>query len=118
MTKERFQKMDIELGELYEPIVPLCSSKSDAWNGITRIHLKRPEIDGNALLEGTRIFGLELDEETTIAKISRSSNRVAANNELTLKIASHLQICLPTNCLKQLSQIVSRETRSLRVRRF
>jgi hypothetical protein len=88
MTKERFQKMDIELGELYEPIAPLCNLKNDAWNIITRIHLKRPEIDGNTLLEGTRIFALELDEETTIAKISRGFDRVVANDELTLKIAN------------------------------
>jgi hypothetical protein len=52
MTKERFQKMEIELGELCEPIAPLCNSKNDAWNGITRVHLKNPETDGNALLEG------------------------------------------------------------------
>jgi hypothetical protein len=88
MTKERFQKMDIELGELCEPIAPLSNSKNDAWNSITRIHLKRLEIDGNALLEGTRIFALELDEETIIAKISRGFDSVAANDELTLKIAS------------------------------
>jgi hypothetical protein len=39
-------------------------------------------------LEGTRIFALELDEETIIAKISRGFDSVAANDELTLKIAS------------------------------
>ena len=62
--------------------------KNDAWNGITRVHLKRPEIDKNILLEGTRIFVLELDEETTIAKISRGFDWVAAKDVLTLKIAS------------------------------
>ena len=30
MTKARFQKMNIELGELCEPIAPLCNSKNDA----------------------------------------------------------------------------------------
>jgi hypothetical protein len=99
MTKERFQKMDIELGELCEPIAPLCNSKKDVWNGITRIHLKRPEIDGNALLEGTHIFALELDEETTIAKISRGFDRVAANDELSLKIASKSLLNLPAHKL-------------------
>jgi hypothetical protein len=62
--------------------------ETNAWNNITKIHLKRLEIEGNALLEGTRIFALELDEETTIAKNSRGFDRVAANNELTLQIAS------------------------------
>jgi hypothetical protein len=86
MTKTRFQKMNIELKELCEPIAPLCNSKNDAWNGLTRIHLKKLELDGNALLEGTCIFTLELDEETTIAKVSRGFDAIAANDELTLKI--------------------------------
>jgi hypothetical protein len=30
MTITRFQKMNIELGELCEPIAPLCNSKNDA----------------------------------------------------------------------------------------
>lgn len=80
--------MEIELSEFCESIVPLCNSKSDAWNGITKIHLKRPEIDKNVLLEGTCIFALELNEETTIAKISRRFDRVAAKDELSLKIAT------------------------------
>ena len=88
MTKARFLKMEIELGKLCEPIAPLCNSKNDAWNGLTRVHLKNPEIDGNALFKGTRIFALELDKETTIAKISRGFNAIAANDELTLKISS------------------------------
>jgi hypothetical protein len=86
MTKTRFQKMNIELKELCEPIATLCNSKNDAWNGLTRIHLKKLELDGNALLEGTCIFTLELDEETTIAKVSRGFDAIAANDELTLKI--------------------------------
>ena len=68
ITKARFQKMDIDLGELCEPIAPLCNSKNDAWNGLTRIHLKRPELDSNTLFEGTCIFTLELDEETILQK--------------------------------------------------
>jgi hypothetical protein len=51
MTKARFQKMDIELGELCEPIAPLCNSKNDAWNGLTRVHFKNLELDGNACLK-------------------------------------------------------------------
>jgi hypothetical protein len=38
---------------------------------------------------------LELDEETTIAKISRGFDNVATNNELTLKIASKSLLNLP-----------------------
>jgi hypothetical protein len=102
MTITRFQKMNIELGELCEPIAPLCNSKNDAWNGLTRVHLKRPELDGNALLEGTRIFALELDEETTIAKVSRGFDAIAANAELTLKISSKSLPNLPAHKLFEL----------------
>jgi hypothetical protein len=56
-------------------------------------------VDGNALLEDTRIFALELDEETTIAKISRGFERVAANDELTLKIASKSLLNQPVHKL-------------------
>lgn len=77
--------MDIELGELREPIAPLCNAKNDTWNGLTHIHLKRHEIDGNALLDGTRIFALELDEETIVAKISRGFDNIASNDDLTSK---------------------------------
>ena len=67
---------------------PLCNLKNDAWNGLTCVHLKRPELDGNALLESTRIFARELDEETTIAKISKGFDNLATKNELTIKISS------------------------------
>ena len=102
MTKATFQKMSIELGKLCEPIAPLCNSKNDAWNGFTSVHLKRPEIDGNALLEGTRIFSLELDEETIIAKVSRGFDSLAANNEFTVKIASKSLSNLPAHRLFEL----------------
>jgi hypothetical protein len=88
MTKTKLQRMDIELGELWEPIEPLCNARNDTWNGLMYIHLKRPEIDGNELLEGTRIFALELDEETTMAKISRGFDNIASNDDLTLKVTS------------------------------
>ena len=88
MTRARFHKMDIELGEVYEPITHLCNSKNNAWNGLTRVHLKNPELDGNVLLEGTRIFTLELGEESTIAKKSRGFDAIAVNDELTIKISS------------------------------
>ena len=53
-------------------------------------------------MEGTRIFSLELDEETTIAKISRGFDSLATNNELTVKIASKLLPNLPTHRLFEL----------------
>jgi hypothetical protein len=91
--------MDIELGELREFIVLLCNAKNDTWNGLIRIHLKHPETDGNTLYEGTRIFALELDKDTTIAKISRGFDSIAANEDLTLKIMSKSLSQLPTHKL-------------------
>jgi hypothetical protein len=99
MTKARFHKMGIELGELREPIAPLCNSKNDTWNGLTRVHLKNPAIDGNALFEGSRIFALELDEETMVAKISRGFDSIAANEDLTLKISSKSLAQIPAHQL-------------------
>jgi hypothetical protein len=102
MSKARFHKMGIELGELREPIVPLCNSKNDIWNGIIRVHLKKPEVDGNTLLEGTRIFTLELEEETTVAKISRGFDSIAANDDLTIKITSKSLSTMPSHKLFEL----------------
>jgi hypothetical protein len=99
MTTARFVKMDIELGELREPIAPLCNSKKDTWNGIIRVHLKRPTIDGNALLNGTRVFALEIDEETIVAKVSRGFDSIASNEDLTLKITSKSLSNLPSHKL-------------------
>jgi hypothetical protein len=99
MTKARFQKMDIELGDLREPIAPLCNSKNDTWNGLTRVHLKYPASDGNTLLEGSCIFSLELDEETTMAKISRGFDNIAANEELTFKISNKSLTQIPAHQL-------------------
>jgi hypothetical protein len=91
--------MDIELGELREPIAPLCNAKNDTWNKLTCFYLKHPETDDNALLEGTRIFALELDEETIIAKISRGFDSIATNEDLTLKITSKSLSQLPARKL-------------------
>ena len=64
-----------------------------------RIHLKQPEIDGNALLAGTRIFALEIDEETTVAKVSRGFDNITANDDLTLKITSKSISTIPSHTL-------------------
>jgi hypothetical protein len=64
-----------------------------------RVHLKKPEIDGNALLEGTKIFAMELDKETTVVKISRGSDSIASNDELTLKITSKSLPTVPSHKL-------------------
>jgi chaperonin GroEL (HSP60 family) len=85
MTKSRFQRMSIKLGELCESIAPFCNAKNNTWNELTQVHLKIPKTNGNALLKDTRIFALELDKETTIAKISSGFDNI---DDLTLKITS------------------------------
>ena len=40
------------------------------------------------LLYGTRVFTLEIDEEFTVAKVSRSFDSIAANEDLILKLTS------------------------------
>jgi hypothetical protein len=99
LTTTRFVKVDIELGELREPIAPLYNSKKDTWNGIIRVLLKRPTIDGNALLLGTRVFALEIDEEITVAKVSRDFDSIASNEDLTFKITSKSLSNLPSHKL-------------------
>jgi hypothetical protein len=96
MTKEKFQKMDIELGELWEPIVPLCNAKNNTRNELTPIHLKKLEIDGNALLEGSKTFALKLDKETMVAKISKGFDNIASNDDLILKVASKSHPTIPS----------------------
>jgi hypothetical protein len=119
MTKTRHQKMNMELGELREPIAPLCNLKIGNWNRIIRIHLKYPKADGNALLDGMRIFALELDEKTTIAKVSRGFDNITSNNDLILKIpispSRNFQFL---SFLKSLSKTASDATRSSRLPRF
>ena len=46
LVTKRFQKMDITLGDILEPVAPLCLSKdSRPWNGMVKIHLKDPNKD-------------------------------------------------------------------------
>jgi hypothetical protein len=54
------------------------------------------------LLEGVRIFALELDEETTVAKISRGFDNIASNDDLALKIASKSLITIPSHTLLEM----------------
>jgi hypothetical protein len=53
LTNDRFQRMDILLGDILEPTAPLCSTRDPkAWNGMTKIHLKDSVADGSMLLTG------------------------------------------------------------------
>jgi hypothetical protein len=81
--------MGMELGEILEPIAPLCSAKgTKPWNGMTKVHLRNPKTDGHALLTDTRIFSITLDEELKIPKISKGYDSLAPNDLLTVTISS------------------------------
>ena len=54
--------MQIELGNILEPIVPLCSSSDDkVWNGLLKVHLKHPSTNDKQLLCILKVFALELE---------------------------------------------------------
>jgi len=89
MTIERLQSMNIILGDIPEPIAPLCNSiGSKAWNGMIMIHLKDPIIDGTALLKGKRVFALELDGSLYVAKVAKGYYSLAPTEALSTTITS------------------------------
>ena len=56
--------MKIELGELIvEPIVITCFHKSTSWSDTIKLHLKNLLVDVKNLLQGTKAFILNLDDE-------------------------------------------------------
>ena len=62
-VKERLKKMKIAIGSMIgEPIAIMCYHKSTTWSGVVKIHLQNPKKDGSALLQGSRAFILNLDE--------------------------------------------------------
>ena len=89
ITKMRLDMMKMELGNIVQPIAPLCSTKGDkAWNGMIKVHLKKPEVDGVALLEGRRVFALALDGTLTVEKTTKGFSLTAPANQLSTKITS------------------------------
>jgi hypothetical protein len=72
LTKARLQHMQMELGNILEPVAPFCSIRNPkAWNGFIKIHLKNPDKDAKSLLTGTRVFALTLDDKLTVAKVAK-----------------------------------------------
>ena len=81
--------MKMELGNIVQPFAPLCSTKGDkAWNGMIKVHLKKPDGDGVALVDGRRVFALALDGMLTVAKISKGFSLTAPVDQLSTKIMS------------------------------
>ena len=89
---ERLSNMNIMLGDqIGEPIAILCHGPKTArvWSGMIKLHLKHPKQDGLALLRGTRIFAITLDnDKPTIAKTAKSYDPLASSSMLSVKINS------------------------------
>jgi hypothetical protein len=89
LTSAQFQKMNMNLGDILEPITSLCSTKGGKpWNGMIKVYLQHPETNGHALLSGLRIFSLIIDGETKIPKVAKSYNSLVPNDLLTVTISS------------------------------
>ena len=87
LVTKRFQKMDIALGDILEPIAPLCSPKdSRPWNGMVKVHLKDPSKDVEALLTGKRVFAMEFDDCLRVPKISKSFDNTATKELLVVRV--------------------------------
>ena len=52
------------------------------------MHLKKPEVDGVALLEGRRVFTLALDSKLMVAKAAKGFSLTAPPDQLSTKITS------------------------------
>jgi hypothetical protein len=90
-TKSRLRDMKIEVGvDMVEPIAVLCHNGADrTWSGIIKIHLKKPEIDGVAMLRGVRPFNITLDQgKLHRGKVCKTFDPIAQNNLLSCKIQS------------------------------
>ena len=86
LVTKHFQKMDIALGNIQEPIAPLCSFKdSRPWNGMVKVHFKDPSKD-EALLTSKRLFAMEFDDCLRVPKISKSFDNTAPKELLAVRI--------------------------------
>ena len=90
LVENKLKNMSIDLGNIIgEPIALICYYKSTKWNGVIKLHLKTPEIDGVGLLQGLRPFILKLDEDKNKRdKICKTYDSLALNNLLSVKITS------------------------------
>ena len=82
--------MKIAIGSMIgEPIAIMCYHKSTTWSGVVKIHLQNPKKDGTTLLQGSRAFILNLDENSDRrGKVCKTYDALALNNVLSVKIMS------------------------------
>ena len=71
------------------PTAIMCYHKSTTWSGVVKILLQNPKKDGSALLQGSRAFILNLDENVdSRGKVCKTYDALALNNLLSVKIMS------------------------------
>ena len=100
LVNKRFQKMDIALGDILEPIAPLCSPKdSRPWNGMVKVHLKNPKKDAKALLTSKGVFAMEFDDCIRVPKISKSFGNTAPKELLAVRIKGNNLKMVPAHQL-------------------
>ena len=89
-VKERLKKMKIAIGSMIgEPIAIMCYHKSTTWSEVVKIHLQNPKKDGTSLLQGSKAFILNLDEDIDRrGKVCKTYDPLALNNLLSVKIMS------------------------------
>ena len=79
--------MDIALGDILEPSVPLCSPKdSRPWNGMVKVHFKDPSKHAEALLIGKRVFAMEFDDCLRVPKISKNFDNTTPKELLAVRV--------------------------------
>ena len=94
--------MKIELGDIVEPIAPLCGARGNkSWNGMICLHLKNPSTNGIDMLEGKRIFAIVIDETLTIAKVYKGYDNLALHEQLATKITSDNLIGIGAHTIMQ-----------------
>jgi hypothetical protein len=102
LTTSILRATEIELGDIVEPIAPLCGAKGNkTWNGMIRIHLKYRSKDSIELLEGKCIFALVIDETLTIAKVCKGYDNLALQEQLATKITSNNLIGVAAHMIMQ-----------------
>ena len=89
MTFVQFQKMSMIMGDILEPIAPLCSTKRlKSQNGMIKVHLQHPEIDGQVLLSSLKIFSLILEGKSKILKVTKHYTSLAQSDLLTITVSN------------------------------
>lgn len=84
----RFALINIPLASRYrEPISAIVNRKTRGWLGFLRVDLQNPEVDAIALLQGHRIFAMQLQSsEMVVGKVEKGYEFLSTANNRRLQI--------------------------------